>query len=111
MNRHLVAGLGLSALLVASCGSPPELDVVSWAKGCYSLWDGDTWLAPSLTGDSYSFSAREPAGAARFFMQPSDLGTYLFYDENAHHLVAKDNATTRETRLESDVTLVDDDYI
>ena len=85
-----------------------DLEVVSFALGCYAIDSGDGLLATS--GASYDFNADSIDTAARFFMQPSDLGTYLFYDAGGY-LVAEDGPISRETVLESDVTRIDDDYI
>ncbi len=112
MNRRSLCALS-AALLISACksdlSSSVQLDVDRWAKGCYSLRDGDNWLAAD--GKSYAFNAKNSKDAARFFMQPSDLGTYLFYDENSGYLVAEEGPLTRETSLQSDVLLVDDDYV
>ena len=74
-----------------------------------TLDDGN---APKLdllgNGESFVFSA-DPG--SRFFMKASDLGTYLFYDENRGYLVAEDGPIQRHTNLDSDVYLVDDSYV
>jgi microsomal dipeptidase-like Zn-dependent dipeptidase len=94
-------------------GPDPDLDFHGWAKGCYTVRSGETWLAadsgPGGAG-SYGFTADDGA-AARFTMQPSDLGTFLFYDQDAGYLSAEDGPLTRETVLQSDVSLVVDEYI
>jgi hypothetical protein len=94
-------------------GEPgPELDVHRFANGCWSLADGNSldWLTRS--GDAYAFTPDTiPEDAARFFMKASDLGTYLLYDEQAGYLVAEDGPLLRQTSLQSDVLLVDDDYV
>lgn len=97
-----------SATGAPTTGEPPELDVYGFAGGCYSLRSGDVYLAAS--GDKFAFSA-DKAGAARFTMQPADLGTYLFYDQDGGYLVSNDGPLIRQTKLDSDVTLIDDAYI
>ena len=84
-----------------------DLDFEGFAKGCYLVRSGDTWLV--ATASSYAFSA--DGTPARFFMQPSDLATYLFYDEGGAYLVAEDGPLTRETSLHSDMSLLDDSYV
>ncbi len=92
-------------------GEPDELDVYEFAKTCVSVRSGDTYLAANGAGDAFAFSASNGEGAARFFMQPSDLGTYLFYDENGGYFVSEDGSFERQTSLMSDVLLVDDEFI
>lgn len=87
---------------------PPELDPHGFANGCYSIRAGDTYL--SASGSSFEFAGNASA-AARFFLKASDLGTFLFYDENNGYLVAEDGPLLRQTTLQSDVLLVDDTYV
>ncbi|MCX4241989.1 amidohydrolase family protein [Paraliomyxa miuraensis] len=89
-------------------GEPPaELDVHVFANGCYSIHAGDEWLARA-SDEAFGFAG---GGASRFFMKASDLGTYLFYDEDGGYLVAEDGPLLRQTALQSDMLLVDDDYV
>ncbi len=86
----------------------PELDVYGFANGCFSVRADQGWLG--VQGDGFGFGS-EMQGAARFFMKPSDLGTYLLYDENGGYLVAEDGPLLRQTSLTSDVLLIDDTYV
>ena len=86
---------------------PPELDVDGFALGCYHIDSDDGMLAAA--GEGYAFGT--DSAAAAFFMQPADLGTYLFYDQDAGYLLAEDGPLLRQTSLQSDVTLIDDTYI
>ena len=90
-------------------GEPPELDTYGFANGCFSLRSGDVYLAANGAA-AFSFGA-DKAGAARFVMRAADLGTYLFYDQDGGYLVADDGPLLRQTKLDSDVTLIDDAYI
>lgn len=91
-------------------GDLPQLDVTSWAQGCYALRSGDRWMVASDGG--YAFSATSLEGASPFRMQPTDLGTYLFYDSDGGYLVAGDDGSvSRETSLQSDMTEQDDTYV
>ena len=101
----------LGALGACERGSPAPLDVTSQALGCYSVRVGERWLAATSGGDGFDFSATHAGAAARFFFQPSDLGTYLLYDTQGGYLVAEHGPLTRETGLDSDVSRVDDSYI
>lgn len=92
----------------AETAGPPELDTTSWANGCYAVEGDGKWLTAS--GEAFSF-ADDEGGAARFFMKASDLGTYLFYDENRGYFVSDDGPLVRKTSLESDITLVDDTFV
>ncbi|MEM9696042.1 MAG: hypothetical protein AAGA56_26095, partial [Myxococcota bacterium] len=38
---------------------------------------------------AFAFTASTPAGAARFTMRPTDLGTYLFFDQDGRYLSAE----------------------
>lgn len=91
-------------------GEPPLLDTYGFANGCYSVRSGDTWLTASTSGNAFEFGA-DQAAAARFVMKASDLGTYVFYDQDGGYLVAEDGPLLRQTSLQSDVTLIDDDYV
>lgn len=91
-------------------GEPPELDTFGFANGCYSVRSGDTWLTANTGGTAFEFRS-EQAAASRFYMKASDLGTYLLYDENGGYLVAESGPLLRQTSLQSDVLLIDDDYI
>jgi microsomal dipeptidase-like Zn-dependent dipeptidase len=89
---------------------PPELDTHGFANGCYTVRSGDRWLTASTAGDAYSFSG-DQGNAARFFMKASDLGTYLLYDQDGGYLVGEGGPLLRQTALQSDVLLVDDNYV
>ena len=90
---------------------PPELDVHTFANGCYSLHAADDrWLARA-GDDAFALAPGGPDDAARFFMKPSDLATYLFFDEGGGYLVAEDAPMLRQTSLQSDTLLVDDTYV
>lgn len=91
---------------VDDTGEPVPVDPNAFANACVSLRNGDEVLARS--GDGYAWAAD---GAARFFLKASDLGTYLFYDEERGYLVAEDGPLLRQTVLQSDVLLVDDTYV
>ncbi|MFK7984495.1 MAG: hypothetical protein AB8I08_00560, partial [Sandaracinaceae bacterium] len=118
----------LTALLAASllaCTSPvprppaPENEgIYGFANGCYTLdatapGNEDTrWLEADETGEGFVFAARTEETGARFFLKPSDLGTYLFYDADGRYLVANEDGTLgREETLLSDIVLVDDTFI
>lgn len=84
-----------------------DADVHELANGCYSVHTGDQNLAADGE-DAYAFSG---GATSRFFFKAADLGTYLLYDENAGYVVAEDGPLIRATTLESDVTLIDDDFV
>lgn len=104
------SGLLATALVLGSCGADEPLDVYGLAKGCFAVRASDGYLAASADGAGYAFSA-ESGGASRFFLQPSDLGTYLLYDQDRGYLVGEPDALRRQTTLESDVTRVEDAYV
>lgn len=92
-----------------STGEAPTLDPYGQANGCYSLRSDDAYLAANAGATAYAFTAG--AAGARFFMKAADLGTYLLYDQDGGYLVADDGPLLRRTKLDSDVTLIDDAYI
>ncbi|MDJ0866085.1 MAG: hypothetical protein QNK03_08255 [Myxococcota bacterium] len=67
-------------------------------------------LAVSEAGDAYAFAPRSQAAGARFFLKPSGLGTYLFYDQDGSYLVSDGSRLVREAELLSDVLLIDDSF-
>ncbi len=69
------------------------------------------WLAPASDGAAFAFCATTVEAGARFFMKASDLGTYLFYDDDGQYLVAEDNQLARQSELSSDLLLLDDTYV
>ncbi|MCB9763846.1 MAG: hypothetical protein H6739_29015 [Alphaproteobacteria bacterium] len=98
----------LPALLLAcDAESPPDPD--SRGLECVTVRDGKRWLAAD--GETYAFSASDAQGAARFFLQPADLGVYLLYDEGGGYLVAEDGPLVRQTALESDTTRLEDGFV
>lgn len=109
-NNDEAAGSETESESGTETGELPELDTYGFANGCYSVRSGDTWLTASTDGDAFEFGANQGA-AARFFMKASDLGTYLFYDENGGYLVAEDGPLLRQVSLQSDVMLIDDSYV
>jgi microsomal dipeptidase-like Zn-dependent dipeptidase len=94
-------------------GGPADLvDVDALGNACVAvLDDADQWLTPSATGTSFAFAAGEMAGAGRFFLKASDLGTYLLYDQEGGYLVAEDGPLLRQTSLESDAISLDDTFV
>jgi hypothetical protein len=91
-------------------GEPPALDTYGFANGCFSLRSGDAYLGANGDATAFSFGA-DKAGAARFVMRAADLGTYVLYDQDGGYLVAEDGPLVRQTKLDSDVTLIDDAYV
>lgn len=94
-------------------GFPPATaaTIYSVASGCFSIGVVGTsqYLAASESGDDFEISASSLEGAARFHMRPSDLGTYLLFDENEQYLVSEDgNSLHRRSELLSDTTVIGD---
>lgn len=93
---------------------PDDPRVYEVALGCYTVAARAPDVSESLSlvadGEGYRFAAEgEPA---RFFFKPSDLATYLLYDESAHYLVAPDGAAlARKATLSSDLSRVEDGYL
>lgn len=100
-------GRWISLLLLASCGDrePTATDVFSQAGGCFQVVSGRGALGRD--GQGYAFTD----DGSSFTFQASDLGTYLLYDEGRGYVVADGSRVVRQTKLESDVTRVDDSYV
>lgn len=120
-HRLVLAGLLVQA---AACGSaeppppPPHDGVHSFANGCYALAvsppgrSRTRWLAATEAGDAFTPTQRDEARAARLFLRPSDLATYLLYDTERRYVVAGDDGELlAQTALSSDVLEVDDAYV
>jgi hypothetical protein len=117
----LAALLLLAGLVLSGCEpyverpDPPADDgIYGFANGCYAVdatapgSDNTRWLVAD--GERFSFSALALEDGARFVLRPSDLGTYLLYDEGEHYLVSEDGALLRQDELLSDILLIDDTY-
>ncbi|MCR9164909.1 MAG: hypothetical protein ACE37F_30805 [Nannocystaceae bacterium] len=81
----------------------PELELYDFAGGCYTISSGDGAL--TRDGTSYAFGA---GGGTAFRMRAADLGAYLLFDADAGFVM---NDMSRATMLDSDVTLIDDEYV
>lgn len=123
MTRTASLVLSLTTL-VLGCESPverppppPNSGIHSFANGCFAMdatapgSDDTRWLTRSSDGEAFTFTARELESASRFFLEPADLGTYLFYDEEGRYLVWEEDVLKREETLLSDILLVDDSYV
>ena len=113
----------LLALFPAGCGGEPaRLDppenggIYSHANGCFAVegFDGDqepTHLAATADKNGFAFSEPNGDAASRFFLRASDLGTYLFYDQDRRHLTATAAGgkwqLSRVETLDSALTLLD----
>lgn len=82
------------------------------ANGCFTVrldGAGAARLLSRVPG-GYAFNAATAAEAARLFLKPSGLGTYLLFDADRGYVVSDGAALLRATQLQSDVTLVDDSF-
>lgn len=122
MDRRRLCAL-LASLALVACDSverppPPDNDgIYAFAQGCYALDATDPgstdtrWLEVGEEETSFRFSARTADEGSRFFLKPSDLGTYLFYDADGQYLIAEEGELRRTDTLDSDVLLLDDAFI
>jgi microsomal dipeptidase-like Zn-dependent dipeptidase len=69
------------------------------------------WLEAVASGAGFAFTARDIESGAKLFMKASDLGTYLFYDEEGRYLVSENGMLERRATLLSDVLTIDDTYV
>ncbi len=89
---------------------PDENSVYAAAHRCVTVASaGGERLVSGETG----FEWREVGadGAARFRLQPADLGVYLLYDDNRDYLVAENGRLLGQVALQSDTRLVDGEII
>ncbi len=97
--------------------APENTGIYGFANGCFTMdatepgSSNTRWLRADETGDGYAFTGQAESAGSRFTMRPSDLGTYLFYDQDRRYLVAEDGLLRRHAELSSDVTLIDDSYV
>jgi hypothetical protein len=107
----------MTALAVVVCawgcsdddsGSVGQRDIYAFANGCFSVENTDGSEAVVRTGAGFELG--EPAAAQPFFMKPSGLGRYLFFDDDAGYLVSDGQALLRERELLSDIETVDDSF-
>ncbi|MCO4744820.1 MAG: hypothetical protein KC912_08525 [Proteobacteria bacterium] len=109
--QRLTLLVAVTTLLPSACGTwdVDELDVYGFAKGCYAVKADEGYL--TTDGSGFAFTAPSASDAARFYLQPSDLGTYLLYDEDGGYLVGESTGLQRETSLESDISRIEDGYV
>ncbi|MCE9571802.1 MAG: hypothetical protein K8W52_01470 [Deltaproteobacteria bacterium] len=124
--REVPLALGLvAALFVAACGeevverppAPANEGIYGFANGCYTMdatppgSSNTRWLAVANGGKGYAFAATSAEAGAKFFLKPSDLGTYLFFDQDRHYLMSEDGGLARPDKLDSDIELLDDSFV
>ena len=80
----------------------PDLELYDFAGGCYTVVSDDGAL--TRDGSSYAFSG----GGTAFRMQAATLGEYLLYDPENGYVM---DDMSRQTTLDSDVTLIEDGYV
>ena len=134
MRPHVVSPLAmlLALTLVAACTedadvSPDELPVereaapehegiYSFANACVSLdlaaagTGRASFLTATEDGEGFAFGGGED-DALRLTMRATDLGTYLFYDQEERYLVVEDGAFLRRETIPSDRTTLDDTFL
>lgn len=113
--KRSVLFLLASCLVVAACDDSEDSDsgekrVYEVANTCVSVTDGSRWLKASGDGQSYDWSATTGDDAAHFYLKASDLGMYLFYDQERGYLVGANGTLARRTELEDGLMLFDDSF-
>lgn len=130
MGARWIRMLPLVVLVSAGCDGDSHVDVVrpdppadnglhGYANGCFAVegFDGETatHLTVAASDDAFAFSEPGADAASRFFLRPSDLGTYLFYDQERRYLTARETPgggyqLARAQTLDSALTLLDDSF-
>jgi microsomal dipeptidase-like Zn-dependent dipeptidase len=119
--RRFVALAALVLVAPRLAGSVPSESadpskVYHVANRCYALGATDPGpplpkrLSVSDSGDGYVFTDESPRPATPFFLKPSGLGRYLFFDDGGAYLVSDGSDLLRRSDLLSDVLTVDDDF-
>ncbi|MDX1506065.1 MAG: peptidase M19, partial [Spongiibacter sp.] len=72
------------------------------SKGCYALQSPETGQFAVATADGYTLSTAELSSAEGFYMQPSNLGTYLLYTKDEKLLTANTGLTNAGTVTAND---------
>ncbi len=107
VRRALIAAVAFAAL--AACnggrpgttGSPQPQNTAnptsrySLAHGCYVMRANGSYV--TRDGDSLVAGGDDAAAAQRFFMQPANLGRYLFYTEDDQLLTGSGSAVALQT--------------
>ncbi len=97
--------------------APGHDGIYSFVNGCYTMDALDPQdesgghLTTTDDGEGFGFATHEADDATPFFMRASDLGTYLFYDDEEHYFVIEEEEFLRKSELLSDIFMLDDDYL
>ncbi|MFO0696214.1 MAG: hypothetical protein U0230_21800 [Polyangiales bacterium] len=125
-GRFLASFLASTALFLAGCdnvddGTRPEAysaDTYGLANGCYAIdaaapgRDTGRLLVSVGDGSRFSFHGREVETAAKLYLKPADLETYVLRDAEGRYLVAGEGGTLdRAQTLESDITRNEDGFV
>jgi microsomal dipeptidase-like Zn-dependent dipeptidase len=124
--------LSLLVLIPGGCGGdsnktdpivrpdpPADKGVYGYANGCFAVegFDGvhDATYLTVVGKDVFGFSEPKADAGSRFFLRASDLGTYLFYDQDRRYLVGQEgpngaSSLARVATLDSALTLLDDSF-
>jgi len=108
-----------TVLVLAGCAdddptiASPGASIYSFANGCYSVQNSGNgrFLARATSGDDFGFTATRAQDAARFFLKPAALGTYLLYDEGNGYVTGEAGRLVRKTELVSDSISLDDTFV
>lgn len=115
-TNFVAPAIVLTALLLVGCRDPRPADkVYRVANACVAVAATDPGgfpriLSISSDGAEYRFERGRFRQATSFFLKPSDLGTYLFYDAGGSYLVSDGDALQRQAELLSDVLTIDDTF-
>ena len=97
---------------------PPGPDhdgIYSFAGGCYAIeaYPSDSADPLSLVADDSGYSFEETAvnEATPFFMKATDLGSYLFFDDEELYFLVEEEDFSRVAEFLSDFFTLDDDYL
>lgn len=117
--------LSVLALGAAACVSeeellpapPPQESVYALVGGCFAISASEPgggaprWVRSASSGDRYELVVGSPAGASRFHLRASDLGTYLLHDEEHRYLAVEDGPLQALETLTSDISTIDDTHV
>jgi hypothetical protein len=87
--------------------------VYAAANQCYAIAIEETGEFIVAAGDNATYEVRAVSAvdAAHFLLRPSDLATYLLYDESSRYLVSEGDGLGRRAALRSDTREVDGEIV
>ena len=97
--------------------APAYESIYSFARGCFVMDAAEPggaeahFLVPTTSGEGFAFAGEDAEAASRLYMKATDLGTYLFYDDEAQYFLVEEAEFLRRSEFLSDIFTLDDSYL